>query len=129
MSIVEKLYSQPDKTELIGYYWSRKHHKPIKGINLITLYYTDINEVSIPVNYRIYRKKEGKTQNDYLREMILEVINWGICPGTITTDTWVEGAEELPSFTYKSCCPPITLLLRLSALSRYSSKENLNFFI
>ncbi len=25
----------------IGYYWSGKHHKVTKGINLITLYYTD----------------------------------------------------------------------------------------
>jgi len=44
--------------------------------------------ISNPVNYRIYQKSEGKTKNDYLREMVLEVIDWGICPATITTDTW-----------------------------------------
>ena len=37
-TIVEKLYSDPDKAELIGYYRSGKHKKTIKGINLITLY-------------------------------------------------------------------------------------------
>ncbi len=71
-TVIEKLYSNLDKAELIGYYWSGKHLLPIKGINLITLYYTDINGVSVPVNYRIYNKSEGKTKNDYLREMVDE---------------------------------------------------------
>ena len=34
-TVIEKLYSQPDLAELIDYYWSGKHRKPIKGINLI----------------------------------------------------------------------------------------------
>ena len=100
-TVIEKLYSQLDKTELIGYYWSGKHHKPIKGINLITLYYTDINGVSVPVNYRIYKKSEGKTKNDYLREMLLEVIDWGIRAKTITTDTWYSSKENLNFFKNK----------------------------
>ncbi len=49
-TVIEKLYSNPGKTELIGYYCSGKHQKPIKGINLITLFYTDINGVSVPIN-------------------------------------------------------------------------------
>lgn len=65
-TVIEKLYSNVDKAELVGYYWSGKHQKPIKGINLITLYYTDINGVSVPVNYRIYNHTEEKTKNDYL---------------------------------------------------------------
>ena len=40
----------------------------------------------MPVNYRIYNKSEGKTKNDYLREMIEEVIGWGIKATNITTD-------------------------------------------
>ena len=97
-TVIEKLYSQPDKAELVGYYWSGKHHKPIKGINLITLYYTDINGVSVPVNYRIYKKSEGKTKNDYLREMLLEVISWGIRAKTITADTWYSSKENINLF-------------------------------
>lgn len=34
--VIEKFYSHLDKTELIGYYWSGKHQKTIKEINLIT---------------------------------------------------------------------------------------------
>ncbi|MEM9543533.1 MAG: IS701 family transposase, partial [Cyanobacteria bacterium P01_E01_bin.42] len=63
--VVEKPYSDPNKNELIGYYWSGKQGKAIKGINLITLYYTDMQGNSFPVNYRIYKKEEGKTKNDY----------------------------------------------------------------
>ncbi len=42
----------------------------VKEIQLITLYYTDVALKSVPVNYRIYNKQEGKTKNDYSPEMI-----------------------------------------------------------
>jgi hypothetical protein len=46
------------------------------GLNLITLYYSDINGNSVPINYRIYDKKAGKTKNDYFREMVSEIISF-----------------------------------------------------
>jgi hypothetical protein len=52
-TVLEKLYSDPKNAELIGYFWSGKYHKVIKGINLITLYYSDIHGNSVPINYRI----------------------------------------------------------------------------
>jgi len=42
-TVIEKPYSNAIKSEFIGYYWSGKEHRIIKGINLITLYYTDTN--------------------------------------------------------------------------------------
>ena len=69
-TVIEKPYSDPELTEFIGYFWSGNQHRPVKGINLITLYYTDINGKSIPVNYRLYNKLDGQTKNDYFREMI-----------------------------------------------------------
>ena len=63
---------------LIGYFWSGKHHRVVKGIQLITLYYTDLSGKSVPINYRIYNKQEGKTKNDYLTDMIAEVMEKGI---------------------------------------------------
>ena len=100
-TVIEKLYSNLDKAELIGYYWLGKHKKSIKGINLITLYYTDINGVSVPVNYRIYNKSERKTKNNYLREMIDEVITWGIEATNITTDSWYSSKQNLKFFRDK----------------------------
>ena len=100
-TIVEKLYSDPNKTELINYYWSGKHQKTIKGINLITLYYTDGKGDSFPVNYRLYNQADGKTKNDYLREMVGEVIEWGIQPLNITTDSWYSSRKNLKFFRDK----------------------------
>ena len=83
-TVIDKPYSDPKLTELIGYFWeevwgvalppqnfrSGKHHRIVKGLHFITLYYTDPLGKSVPVNYRIYDKREGKTKNDYFREMI-----------------------------------------------------------
>lgn len=79
-TVIDKPYSDPLLTELIGYFWSGKHHRVVKGIQLITLYYTDSSGKSVPINYRIYNKQEGKTKNDYLREMIAEAMDWGLKP-------------------------------------------------
>ena len=94
-SVLDKPYSDPEKTELISYFWSGKHKRAVKGLNLITLYYTDIVGVSYPVNFRIYDKREGKTKNDYFREMVREVIDWGLSPAWITGDSWYSGTENL----------------------------------
>ena len=42
-TVIEKIYSDPKNAELISYFWSGKAHKTIIGLNLITLYYSDIN--------------------------------------------------------------------------------------
>jgi hypothetical protein len=49
----------------------------------------------MPVNYRIYDKEEAKTKNDYFREMVLEVISWGLKPKIVTGDSWYSGVENL----------------------------------
>jgi DDE superfamily endonuclease len=94
-TVIEKLYSNPKYAELIGYFWSGKYHKTIKGINLVTLYYSDIHGSSVPINYRIYDKQEGKTKNDYFQDMVKEVINWGLKPRIVTGDSWYSGVENL----------------------------------
>ena len=39
-TVIEKPYSKLSATPLLGYYWSSKAGKPVRGISLITLYYT-----------------------------------------------------------------------------------------
>ena len=94
-TVLDKPYSKPSKTTLIDYFWSGKHKKVVKGINLLTLYYTDPNGVSVPVNYRLNDKSEGKTKHDYFREMLFEVMDWGLLPGMITADSWYACVETL----------------------------------
>jgi hypothetical protein len=56
--VIDKLYSDPTKAELIDYFWSGKHKKTVKGINVVTLYYTDVKGMSLPVNYRLVNKNQ-----------------------------------------------------------------------
>ncbi len=37
-SVVDKPYRDLKRTELLGYFWSGKHKRTVKGLNLITLY-------------------------------------------------------------------------------------------
>ena len=92
-SILDKPYSQ--HMGLVGYYWSGKHHRTVKGINLITLYYTDPQGHHQPVNYRLYDKAQGKTKNDYFQEMLAEVLSWGLEPSWVTGDSWYSGVSNL----------------------------------
>ena len=94
-TVLDKPYSSPSKTALVNYFWSGKHKKVVKGINLITLYYTDPTGVSVPVNYRLNDKNDGKTKHDYFREMLCEVIEWGLMPEMITADSWYACLETL----------------------------------
>lgn len=77
-TVIDKPHSDPKLTELIGYVYSGRHHRTVKGIQLITLYYTDLSGKSVPVNYRIYDKQDGRSKNDYLRDMITEVMGKGV---------------------------------------------------
>ncbi len=94
-SVLDKPYSNPEHADLIGYYWSGKHHKAVKGINVITLFYVDINGKCLPINFRIYDKKQNKTKNEHFREMLTEVIKWGLIPAIVTGDSWYSGLENL----------------------------------
>lgn len=94
-TVIDKPYSNPYLTELIGYFWSGKHHRVVKGIQLLTLYYSEPKGKSVPVNYRIYDKKEGKTKNEYFREMLAEVLGWGLKPKMVTTDAWYSSKDNL----------------------------------
>lgn len=92
-SVLGKPYMDPSKAELIGKYWSGKHKHVVKGIILITLFYTDIYCISVPVNYRIYNKSESKKRNDYFLEMLHEVLSWGLKLSWVTGDSRYSALE------------------------------------
>lgn len=94
-SVLDKPYSDPSKAAFIDLFWSGKHKRVVKGINLVTLFYTDIHGISVPVNYRICDKSSGKTKNDYFREMLMEVVSWGLRPSWVTGDSWYSSLENL----------------------------------
>jgi hypothetical protein len=94
-SVLDKPYSNQRKMDLLGYYWSGKHKRAVKGLNIVTLFYTDIKGISVPVNYRICDKLSGKTKNDHFKEMLLEVLEWGLQPAWITGDSWYSSLDNL----------------------------------
>jgi len=94
-TVIEKLYSNPKLSEFISYFWSGNKHKTLKGINLITLFYTDPNGVSVPLNYRLYQKGDNLSKNDYFRLMLSEVLDWGVRPTYVTGDSWYSSKENL----------------------------------
>lgn len=52
-SVLDKPFTDPASAELVGCFWSGRHHRAVKGISLITLFYTDSGGLSLPVNFRI----------------------------------------------------------------------------
>jgi hypothetical protein len=94
-TVLDKPYSQEGKTELVGYFWSGLHGKAVKGINLVTLFHADEKGVRVPVNFRVVDKAQGKTKNDLFREMVEEVLAWGLAPAIVTADSWYSGVENL----------------------------------
>jgi hypothetical protein len=93
-SVLDKPYTQAGTTELVGKFWSGKHHRAVQGIDLLVLIYTH-NSHSVPVNFRLYRKEEGKTKNDYFQQMMREVWQWGLRPAWLTADSWFCSLENL----------------------------------
>jgi len=51
-TVIDKPYSDPQLTELIGYFWSGSHHRVVKGIQLVTLVQTC--QQVCPHHYRLY---------------------------------------------------------------------------
>ena len=76
-STLDKPYSQ--KMDLVKHFWSGKHHRVVKGLNLITLYYSDVQGRSLPINYRVYDKADNKTRTYALMATMKYVICWSEC--------------------------------------------------
>jgi len=94
-SVLDKPFTNPVTTELVGYFYSGRHHQTVKGINLITLFYTDPAGLGFSVNFRIYRHQENKTKHDYFQEMVKECGHWGLRPAWVSADSWYASIENL----------------------------------
>src|SRR4051794_386903 len=91
-STLDKPYAR--RIELVTRHWSGKHHKPVLGINLITLLWAD-GDRKIPVDYRLYSKADGKTKHDHFWEMLLMAKGRGFAPRCVLFDGWYARLENL----------------------------------
>jgi putative transposase len=79
---------------LVTHHWSGKHRKAVRGINLISLVWTD-GDRKIPVDYRLYSKLDGLTKNDHFWEMMLMAKGRGFSPKYVLFDSWYASLENL----------------------------------
>ena len=56
--------------ELVTRHWIGKHHRVVRGINLISMVWTD-GSAAIPCDFRVYDKPiGGKNKNEHFRDML-----------------------------------------------------------
>lgn len=92
-STLDKPYSQ--KIQPVSYHWSGKHHAVVKGINLISMVWTD-GDFMMPVDYRVYDKaSDGRTKNDHFQAMLDTAKTRGFVPEAVAFDSWYSGLENL----------------------------------
>lgn len=81
--------------ELVHRHWSGKHKRVVRGINLISLVWSD-GDRSMPVDYRLYDKPaDGLTKNDHLQAMLRTAHARGFRPRAVLFDSWYSGLENL----------------------------------
>lgn len=91
--VLDKPYSH--KTALVKKQYSGKHHTVVKGIDLVTLLWTDGRKL-IPVDYRIYDpSRDGKTKNDHGREMLIMAEQRAFSPAYVLMDCWYTSIANL----------------------------------
>jgi DDE superfamily endonuclease len=91
-STLDKPYAR--KIELVTRHWSGKHRGVVRGINLITLLWTD-GDRKIPCDYRLYSKADGRTKHDHFWEMLLLAQGRGFSPQYVLFDGWYASLENL----------------------------------
>jgi len=91
-SVLDKPYAR--KMELVHHVWSGKHKRVVKGIDLITLLWSD-GDRHLPCDYRLYDKADGKTKNDHFQDMITTAHERGFQPHLVLFDSWYASLENL----------------------------------
>jgi len=90
---LDKPYAE--NMDLVTYHWSGKHGRVVKGINLLTLLWTD-GEAQIPCDFRVYDKpRGGSTKNESFRDMLVEADRRGFKPGGVLFDSWYSSLGNL----------------------------------
>lgn len=79
---------------LVGYHWSGRHKRVVRGIDLVTLLWTD-GDALWPCDYRLVNPAEKLTKNDHFRDLVRVAKQRGFCPRYVVFDSWYSGKENL----------------------------------
>lgn len=92
-STLDKPYAKP--MELVTRHWAGKHHAVVRGINLLTLLWTE-GDRHVPCAYRVFDKAtDGLTKNDHFRQMLSVAHARGFQPACVVFDSWDAGLDNL----------------------------------
>jgi putative transposase len=80
--------------ELVTRHWSGKHRAVVRGINLVSLLWTD-GDRHIPCDYRVYDKADARTKNDHFADMIRTAYARQFAPRCVAFDGWYGSLENL----------------------------------
>ena len=87
---------KPDATaiDLVTRHGSGQHHAVVRGINLVTLLWTD-GDRHIPCDYRVYHKADGATKNDHFAAMIRTARDRGFSLRCVAFDSGYGSVKNL----------------------------------
>jgi putative transposase len=91
-TVLDKPYAR--RIDLVKRHWSGKHHAVVKGIDLVSLVWTDGDRV-VPCDYRVYHDAGQATKNDHFRAMADTAQARGFQPGCVLFDGWYSSLENL----------------------------------
>ena len=92
-SVLDKPYAR--QMGLVHHVWSGKHHRVVKGIDLLTLLWTD-GDRHLPCDYRVYDKPtDSKSKNDHFRDLLRTAQERGISPQCVLFDGWYSSLDNL----------------------------------
>jgi putative transposase len=91
---LDKPYAE--KMDYVTYHWSGKHHRVVKGINLITTLWSDGTSL-VPCDFRLYNASmDHLTKNDHFQNMLMKAKNERrMCPSYVLFDSWYSSLENL----------------------------------
>ena len=83
------------KIALVHRQWSGKHHQIVRGINLVTLVWSDDTH-AVPCDYRLFdAPNDGDTKNDHFRAMLKTAQHRGFTPRYVCFDGWYSALDNL----------------------------------
>lgn len=91
-STLDKPYARP--MGLVGYHWSGKHRRVVRGINLLTLLWTD-GDALWPCDYRLDDPADGRTKNEHFRDLLAAAHARDFRPRCVVFDGWYSGKDNL----------------------------------
>ena len=84
-----------ERIELVSSHYSGKHQGVVRGINLLTLLWTD-GDRHIPSDWRIYHKaSDGLTKNAHFRALLRAAHGRGLEPEVVCFDAWYASVDNL----------------------------------